>query len=243
MIKDRKIVCNDITGKVYTGEISGNTTIDLSDFEIPVYQGEFQARQIESDDFVSRFSKFGGFLFGKIDLDGSYNAKGWEPEEFLNSLTMNSRLNMNEGKLRTSGATFEIVNSLASKLGEEFSQEQSLKNASTNLYVKDGKVGIDKLITKLGDLGDLELDGFYSFDGGLSYTGTILLSQERSKKLMGGLGSLFGSGNTGRVKLPLTIGGTFDKPKLSLDLGAIKDNLGDNLKNQAEGLLKGLFKK
>ncbi|MDH3890794.1 MAG: AsmA family protein [candidate division Zixibacteria bacterium] len=245
MIKDRKIVCTDVTGNAYSGGISGNTTIDLSDFEIPVYQGEFQARQIEVDDFITRFPVLpmgGGYVFGKIDMDGSFNAVGWEPEDFLNSLKMDSRLDMNEGKLRTSGATFELVNSLASKLGEEFSREQPLKNAATNLYVKDGKVGIDKLITKLGDLGDLELDGFYGiFDGSLNYNGTILLSQERSKKLMGGLGSLFGSGNTGRVKLPLSIGGTFDNPKPSLDTDAIKDNLGDNLKKEAEGLIKGLF--
>lgn len=243
LIKDRKIVCNDITGNAYTGSISGNTTIDLSDFEVPIYQGEFQARQIESDDFISRFSKFGGVLFGKIDLDGSYNAVGWEPEEFLNSLTMNSKLDMNEGKLKTSGASLEMVSSLASKLGEEFSAEQVLKDASTNLFVKDGKVSMDKLITKLGDLGDLELDLFYGLlDDRLGGGGTILLSQERSKKLMGGLGSLFGSGNTGRIKLPIKIGGTIDKPTFSIDFSAITDNIGDNLKNQAEGLLKGLFK-
>ena len=241
IIKDRKITCHDVTGNVYTGEVEGNTTIDLTDFENPVYQGKFQAKQIEADDFVSRFSKMGGFLFGKIDLNGSYDARGWEPEQFLNSLSMNGKMDMNDGKLRTSGATYELVSNLASQFGETFAQEQTLKNATTNIVVKDGRVGIDKLTTALGDLGDLELGGYYSFDGGLNYQGSLLLSKERSQKLLGGLSSFFGSDNGGRVRLPLSIGGTMNSPKLNLDISAIKDNLGDDLKKKAEGLLKDLF--
>jgi hypothetical protein len=246
MIKDRRIVCNDVNADVYSGAVSGNTTIDLDDFEQPVYQGEFQASQIEVDDFISRFSMLPlkGYVVGKVDLNGNYDAQGWEADQFLNSLSMDGKMDMNSGKLTTSGATHDLLNKLASAVGESVAAEQALKDATTKLYVKDGKVGIDKLVTSLGDLGDLEMDGFYGIlDGGLNYQGTILLSPERSKKLLGGLSSLFGGDNNGRVKLPLSITGTFDDPKFNVDMSAIQDNLGDNLKDQLGGALKDLFKK
>jgi len=245
IIKDRKITCQNVTGDVYTGKVEGNTTIDLTDFENPVYTGEYQAKQIEADDFISRFSKLGGFVFGKIDMNGSYDARGWEPEQFLNSLSMNGKMDMRDGRLLTSGATLEMINNLASQLGEKISAEQTLKDATTNLYVKDGKVGIDKLVTKLGDLGDLELDGRYGFDGGISFGGTILLSKTRSDQLIskyGALASILG-GSAGRLKLPLAFGGTLDNPTFNLDMSAIQENLGKNLKDQVGGALKDLFKK
>ncbi|MBI5266739.1 MAG: AsmA family protein, partial [candidate division Zixibacteria bacterium] len=51
-IKDRKVEVYDATGKVYTGSVAGNTTVDLNDFNNPRYTGKFAATQIEADDFI-----------------------------------------------------------------------------------------------------------------------------------------------------------------------------------------------
>lgn len=248
-IHDRKIDCYDVTGKVYSGDVVGSTTIDLSDFDNPHYTGEFKATQIEADDFVSRFSKFGGHLFGKVNLNGSYQARGWEPDEFLNSLTMSAKADMHEGKMVTSGLLYSAIASLAKKTGQPFEREQPLKALNTNIVVKDGKVSLDKLKTEVGTMGDLELDGFYAFSGDIGYKGSILLSKEWTGRLMSqggllsGLAGLFTDKSIERIKLPLAIGGTLDKPSVEIDYSALAKNVQDNLSKDAGDFLKGLFKK
>ena len=248
-IEDGRIDCHDVAGDVYTGKVMGNNTIDLNDFENPHYVGEFQATGIEADDFVSRFSKFGGHLFGKINLNGDYDARGWEPEEFLNSLSITGVLNMKEGKVVTSGVIHSAIAGIADKAGQSFEKEQPLKNLSTNILVKDGRVSVDKLTTSMGNLGDLGLDGSYGFDGSISYKGTVLLSEAWTQKLVsgsglvGGLAGLLSDKSIERIRLPLEIGGTMDKPKLNLDYSALTKDIGENLKDDAGNLLKGLFKK
>ncbi|MEW6413483.1 MAG: AsmA family protein [Candidatus Zixiibacteriota bacterium] len=248
-IYDRKIECYDATGKVYSGDVAGNTTIDLNDFENPRYTGEFQATNVEANDFVSRFTKFGGFLYGKINLDGQYAAEGWEPEDFLNSLTMNSNTSMQQGKVITSGEVYSAINSLASKAGQSFDKEQPLRSLATKVIVKDGKVGVDKLKTQLGSMGEVELDGYYSFDGDIDYTGTILLSKEWSQKLvssgglLGNVAGLLSDKSVDRIKLPIGFGGTLDKPAVAIDYSALGKNLQDNLKGEAQNVLDNLLKK
>ncbi len=251
-VQDRKIDCYDVTGNIYSGKVTGETTIDLNDFASPKYVGEFKASDVEADDFVKRFSKFGGFIFGKIDLNGNYNASGWNKNEFVKSLTLDGLGQMNKGKLVTSGPTYQAVNAIASSLSLKFEQEQVIRSLATRIYVKDGKVGLDKLKTSLGVIGDVELGGVYDFNGGIEYKGSVLLSPEYTKKVMsflskgdvlGGLTGLFTDKSVDRLRLPLLIEGTIDEPKVKVDMAALSNVAGQNLKDKLSGFLKDQFKK
>jgi hypothetical protein len=198
---------------------------------------------------VSRFSKFGGHLFGKVNLNGSYQASGWEPDEFMNSLTMNAKADVHEGKMVTSGLLYSAISGLAKNAGQSFEREQPLKGLNTDVVVKDGKVGLDKLKTRIGNMGDLELGGFYSFSGDVEYKGSILLSRDWTAKLLSqkgllsGLAGLFTDKSVERIKLPIAIGGTVDKPAVNIDYSALTKDVGDKLTKDADDFLKGLFKK
>ncbi len=248
-VQDRKIECYDVTGNVYSGKVAGKTTIDLNDFAKPQYIGEFKAFDVEADDFIKRFSKFGGFLFGKIDLNGNYNASGWDKKAFLSSLTMDGLSQMNKGELVTSGPIYQTVNAIASSLSLKFDQKQTVKSLTTKIKVKDGKVGLDNLKTSLGTTGDIEIGGFYDFDGGMEYKGSVLLSSEYTKKVIsslskgGVLGGLFTDKSVDRLRLPLLIGGTVDDPKIQVDMASLSKTIGKNLKDNLGGLLKGKLKK
>ena len=115
--------------------------------------------------------------------------------------------------------------------------------------MKNGKVAVDRLKTKLGNVGDLELKGFYNMDGALDYQGTLLLSREWTRgimsqgSLLGGLAGLLGDQSVERLKLPLVITGTVDKPAVNLDYSALGQNVQDNLGRKAEDVLNNLIKK
>ncbi|MFQ5452695.1 MAG: AsmA family protein [Candidatus Zixiibacteriota bacterium] len=248
-IFNRQIECYDITGKVYSGDVAGKTTVDLSDFNKPEYVGEFKASQVEANDFMSRFTKLGGHLFGKVDLNGSYNAVGWESEDFLNSLTLNSTSTMQKGKLVTSGVMFSVINGLASNIGESFAKEQPLRDLSTNIRAKDGKVNLDKLTTRLGSVGDFELDGFYAFAGDIDYKGSVLLTKEwtekllKKKGLLGNLAGLLTDKSIERVKLPIVFGGTMENPTFNIDYSSLTKNVGKNIIDDAVNRFNDLIKK
>jgi len=245
-IEDRKIECYDATGKVYTGSVSGKTTIDLGNFENPVYTGEFAATQIEANDFISRFTKFGGHLFGKTNFNGTYSAKGWDPDAFLNSLTLDGLGEVRQGKLVTSGAVHGLLSQLGELAKTPVDKEQTLRDLVSKVSIENGKVKLDRFKTSLDKLGDVTLDGSYGFEGDLNYTGSIELSQELSDKLMSGSGlaagvaSLFGNKKSNRLTVPFKISGTVDKPDPKLDLSGV---VGENLQNQVGEALQGLFKK
>ena len=248
-IYDRKIECYEVTTNVYSGKASGSTIIDLNDFENPRYTGSFDANQIEADDFVSRFSKFGGLIYGKFNFKGDYSASGWEPEEFMNSLSVTSAADMKSGKLVTSGAVYSTLSSLAGKVGDSFDKEQALKDVSTAIKVQDGKVMLDQMTSSLGNVGDVSMDGFYSFAGDISYTGSILLSKDQTQKLLskgsllGGLVGILSDKSIDRIRLPLKVSGTIDKPKVEIDFSALSKDVGKNATEEAGNLLKGLLKK
>ena len=144
---------------------------------------------------------------------------------------------------------YTALSSLAEKIGQPFDKEQSLRNLATKVSVKDGKVILDNLKTRLGDMGDIEIGGFYAFNGDIQYSGSILLSREWSQKLLskkGVLGDLAGmltEKSVDQIKLPIAFGGTMTEPKFEVDYAAISKNLGSNVKDETKDLINNLFKK
>ena len=248
-ITNRKIDCYDVAAKAYTGTIAGKTSIDLADFENPRYLGEFQASQIEANDFVSRFSKFGGILYGKIDFGGHYDASGWEPEQFLQSLSLTGLGGMQEGKLVTTGPLYTAVKGIVEQTGQTFAQEQTLKALKTNVTIKGGKVILDQFRTSLGSVGDVQLSGYYGFNDEIGYTGTILLTRELTQSLLAkgglvaGLASLVTDQRTQRMNVPIRISGTVTSPKAELDMSALNKKATEGIQQSVGDLLQGLIKK
>jgi hypothetical protein len=249
-IADRKIDVYEANGKAYTGDVSGKTVIDLSDFSNPQYTGEFKGNQIEADDFVSRFTPMGGHLFGKFDLSGTYSARGWDKNAFLQSISVDGLGSIIEGKLKTTGVVYSTLKSLADKVGKSFSEEQALKNLRTNVKVRDGKLIVDGFKTTITEIGDVDLAGSYGLTdpGAISFTGSVTPTKELLQSLAskGGVAGMVAGllGNT-KIKLPIAIGGTVTNPQLNLDLGAstssategVKQGVQNQLQNQLNKLL------
>jgi len=121
-----------------------------------------------------------------------------------------------------------------------------LNNFASVIKVKDRRVMLDKMTIALANLGDLSINGYYSFDESLEYKGTLLLSDKNSRELIksfGTVGDLLKGEKTKRVSIPIVIDGNLTNPKPKLDYMSLKKNLGDKLKDQVGDLLKGLFKK
>jgi len=137
---------------------------------------------------------------------------------------------------------------LSDKLGRNFSGEESLRNLAGRVRVDDGNVLFDDMDVALSGLGDLALSGGYALTGGLDLNGTLTLTAENSRKLLGGalggaVGNLLGGdGADQRLALPLSLGGTFSDPDVSLDVSAVAETAGENAVDELKGKLEGLLR-
>lgn len=247
-IANRKIDVYEANGKAYTGDVTGKTVIDLSDFSDPKYTGEFKASQVEADDFISRFTPLGGHLFGKFDVAGTYNASGWDKNQFLQSINVDGSGGMIDGKLKTTGAVFAMLKSLGDKVGQNFSQEQILKNLRSNIKVRDGRVIVDGLKTTAPEIGDIDLTGSYGLidPGTINFTGSLVPSKQLLQTLAskGGLaGAVAGMLGNSKVKLPIVIGGTLTSPQMNFDLSGMTSSATEGLKQGLQNQLQDQFNK
>ncbi|UCC43587.1 MAG: AsmA family protein [Candidatus Zixiibacteriota bacterium] len=250
-IKDRRIECYDVSGSVYSGSMSGKTTVDLSDFENPVYDGSFSAEQIQVNDLATQFTPVKNMLYGVSNFTGSYTAHGWEPDQFLKSIDMSGDLAGREGRFVTPEGISNTLEKLPGNFRQRLSGEQHLKDLNTGVIVRDGRLYTDKLKSEVADVGDLEIEGSYGLlDSTLDYRVNLLLTEamsaEVAKSVAGSAGLLTG-GDPVRLTLPLVISGTSSRPNVRVDFDAIAkqvaDLAGKQLKDKAGDLLKGLFKK
>jgi len=244
IIEDRKIKVSNANGDVYTGKINGESVIDLNDFEHPRYDGKFSASQIEANDFLSRFTSFGGHLYGKVNLDGSFSAAGLEPEQLLNSLSMNGEALFNEGKL----VNFDLINSMAQNFNFNAADEEKIRDFTSKFSVNNGRVEFDNM-KFISSFGNWDVAGSIGFDGSLDYKGDVLLTKEMSQKLqsksglIGSIAEMLADSETGRINVPFTLGGQYSKPKISLDFKQSEQKVTNDLKEKATDALQNLFKK
>jgi uncharacterized protein involved in outer membrane biogenesis len=241
-IKDRKIFVNDAKGAVYTGGVTGETEIDLNDFNNPIYSGKFDASQIEANDFLTRFTNFGGHLYGKLNMKGTFSASGWEPEPLMNSLTMDGLALVNEARLEN----LEILKQMAQTLNLKTFDKETLKDLATAVKIENGRVVFDGM-KFFSQTGDWNIAGSVGFDGTLDYIGEVLLTDKVSASLTSQPGltssvaSLF-KDSSGRIKVPFRLGGSYSKPKISIDMG-VKDKLKDKVKGKLDNAIQNFLKK
>ena len=251
-LKDRVLEVYDVSGGVYGGQAGGRVTVDLNDLNDPGYAGEFEAADIEANNFLTRFAALGGAVFGQASLGGKFSARGRDPEIIRNTLTMDSEAALTSGKIMTGDFLTAGLGPLATAAGQQLDREQTLKDLVTLIKVDAGRVSLDEFQTRLGRFGDLTLGGSYSFAGDLNYEGSLLLTKEETDRLyatgglVGAVANLFVN-QAERLRLPLTVSGTRDKPRMALDFTELTDNLRsqaeDDLKDEISDRLKGLFGK
>lgn len=255
-MEDRILECYDVVGGVYGGQASGKVSIDLNDLNDPLYDGDFEATDVEANNFLTRFTDLSQVVFGKAGLKGSFQARGRDPDRLKSTLTMDSVGALTSGRVVTGEFVKSSLGSLAAQVGQKFDREQTLKDLTTLIKVEDGRVGLDQFKTKLGSFGDLNLGGSYGFAGDLEYQGSILLTKDQTARLYAS-GGLVGSvvsklgADAERLNLPISVGGTMTSPKMNIDYSELTSNLQDQIQEEVtEGLvdevenrLKGLFGK
>jgi AsmA-like C-terminal region/AsmA family len=205
---------------------------------------------------LNNFGKLGDFLTGDINCKASMS--GRLDSELGVSLTSLS----SQGRMETSSATLE--NHPLQQLLAKFFSAPEINRLSVSSWlqpfmIQNGKLNLDGMHFK-ADQVDIEGKGWQALDGSLNLSLNVILPRAMSgnvtKQLPGDLSALlFGSANS-RIQLPVVITGNITSPVITLNsaqlqsevqqrveqqLQSERDQLEDNLLNEAEKLLEGLI--
>ena len=237
---DGIITYKNASGQLYTGNVTSKGTVDINDMYQPAIGCSFTGKDIEANDFMTRFANIDGHLFGKMNLSGSLSGRGSELDDFIRSLNADGDLSMEEGHL----VNFDLITNMADQFGFKTFEEEQIRDLSTAVKIREGKLILDgtRLFSRMGDW---NIDGTVAFiDKNLNLRVGLYLSEQYSKdfNLFGGLLQ----DDKGRVRLNFNISGPYDRPtisNISTDNEVVKEKAKDALKKEAEKLIKNIFKK
>jgi hypothetical protein len=249
-ISEGIIEINNVVSRVYAGSLGGKVLCDLNDPEHLRFDMEFNASEIEANDFLSRFTLFKDHLFGKLDISAKFSGRGNAIEDIKRSLSGSGKMSIKQGKV----VNWKLLNTLGDYLQAKELKDQNIRNLKNSFLIQNQRLYFEDFFAQT-KAGDWEVSGSVGFDGSLEYAITTTLSSELSKRFdrLGEL-SEYLKNEAGRVVIDVNLKGTAQSPKFTLDtskaeqrfqsqLKIKKEELGEELKKKGEELLKKFFEK
>jgi len=238
-LTDYVLHVDDISAKVYDGDITGSAVVDIENITDPEFQIDFKGEDIQANSFLSRFTSFEDHLYGDIDMYGSFSGQGSEADQLVESLKANGSYRIDEGKL----VNFDLIKKLAEPVGFKTSDEEKIRDFVGTYKVENGRVYMDD-VTMTSSHGDWRLSGSVGFAGTLDYNIAIELSDEArgNLKALGDFGRML-QGQSKSLTLGFHLGGTYSSPSVSLNTAPIEESVDKVLEDEGKKLLDKLFKK
>ncbi|MCK5125006.1 MAG: AsmA family protein [candidate division Zixibacteria bacterium] len=237
---DGIISYHNIKCMIYGGDIQADGSVDINDMYQPFVKSEFQAENIEANEVMTQLANLGGHLFGKVNAKGRLAGRGSEPEDFIKSMSAESNVKIDEGRI----VNIDLIEKLADKFSFKTFEEEQIKNLVSDILIRDGKLLLDgtKVFNRMGDW---DIVGTIAFiDKKLDLQVGLYLSEQYSQN-MNFLGDLL-KDDRGRVKVNFKIIGTYEKPdiaNISTENDAVKSKVEEKLKKEANKFINNLFKK
>jgi uncharacterized protein involved in outer membrane biogenesis len=252
------IALQNFSTNMFDGSITSVGSVNLQNPSRPTFDLKLDMSGLQANPMLSTFTSFGRRLFGNLDMNIAISGAMDDTLGLVpSSLNATGKVGIANGKL----SGFKVNQAVASMLKLPDLEEVNFKDWGNSFTIKDGRVNISGLkITALG--ADYGVEGSQGLDGTMDFRMAMLLSDAASAKVSvpGFLGEAVTALKEpdGRMKLDFLVGGTAEKPAVSLDTKALqaratefakskfdaeKQKLGDEAKKKAGELLKGLFKK
>ncbi|MFH1276891.1 MAG: AsmA-like C-terminal region-containing protein [Candidatus Eisenbacteria bacterium] len=202
-----------VTANVWEGTVAGDASVRLNEPGGATYRFAARAENVEANDFLTNLTPAKDILYGRFRLESAWEGRGLTEKELLASLSANGTMKAAEGRIRNLTA----LDRAADLLGMKEMGQIEFREFWSKFAVDKGRVRFDDLLVR-GKNADWNAAGSVGFDGTLDYALTITLSEANSAayRKKSALTSLF-TDPSGRVVLDVKVGGTTDRPAITLD--------------------------
>ncbi len=230
-IKNQKAILKDVSTEIFGGNIIFNGTVNDAE-KIPSFDMDLDLRKLniaqsfQGFDMLKKITPIAQALEGsystKISLKGNLK-KDLTPA--LESLKGNATANLINAKMNPEKN--KLMKSLNQKTDFINFDKLNLKDLTAKLNFDDGKINVAPFDFKLKDDLSVKIGGSHSFDGTMNY----VLNMDVPAKYLGNStsGLLSKLSNQEKesinVPLPISLGGSFNQPKIGLDMKSAISNL------------------
>ena len=224
VVKDQKVSLKDISADFFNGNIGVIGEVSTVDNK-PTFNMELDLEKLDITESFSEIemlqklapvaSALQGLFTSSIKVSGDLND---DMTPNLSTLSGSAAVKVLDAKVAPEGNN--LLNSLNTKTSFVDLDKLNLKDLSTKLEFKDGKIEVDPFDFQLTKDIKVKASGSHGFDSGIAYN----LDLDVPAKYMGSSATSLISKlsaqdqNNLKVPVPITLGGTMLKPKIGIDL-------------------------
>ncbi len=223
-IKNGILSLNDVGANALGGSCKLTGSYNTSNPEKPTVNFAMNlsnvsfAETFKSVESIQKLAPIFETLVGTYSMNLNFNTSlGASLLETLAGLTAN-------GGLLTSDVTVQnnsTLNALASALKVDALKTISPKNLNIPFSIDNGRILTKAFNVNIGDGGVMKLEGSTGLDQSIDYKGSVTLPKSLSNNFIN--------------NVPITIGGTFNSPKIGVDTKALTQGVVENVAGQLLG--------
>jgi len=214
----KQVFADDLDLKCYGGSAKGNLSLDFGGANLE-YGVDAELKGVNFADFLTAFPQAKGMMTGTLEGAAKLNGLVTHSSDPLVGITGSGQASIRNGKM-PSLRLDENLRNLAkmANVGPANGDPSSFTSLSADFRIADGRLS-SKKITLVGNGLDVDCSGSMTManEGSLNYQGAANLAASGSNPLTTILAGLSGAKiANGKMTFPFTVGGTFAKPKFSL---------------------------
>ena len=216
----------------FGGQMAGSAWADLGSSS-PAFGSSMKMKDVEINKALSAFTKLGGTIYGKVSSDMDISGRGTVFTDIQKTLTGRGKTSIGEGRL-TNTNLLKGAGGAASLLGLGSGPDETRFDAiSADYTIGNGKINISKAIVSTRDWA-LTAAGSIGMDRTLSMRSRMALADSLASRIPRKRQELFPRDSTGRLQIPLKIGGTVTSPRFTLDTAVMARAAGKAARKRVE---------
>jgi uncharacterized protein involved in outer membrane biogenesis len=237
--RDNVLHLEKVQADLYGGKAQADVIVDYENLIQPQFSLDFDAQDIEINDYLSRTTGLKDILYGKTRMSSSFSGTMGDPAEVLNMLTANGWAEIDEGHIKN----LPLLKTIIEKLGFKTFEEENIRDLKNSFRIENGKVKFDDFTMSLAKA-NWDISGAVGFDGSLDYDIAVLVNKSSltSSGVLSDLGSLLGKGDS-KLSIPIKLTGNYHDPILQIDRSKLLESADKKLEEEGKKLLQDLFKK
>ncbi len=224
--EDRVLHVNDVAARLWSGAVSGNATVDLTDVASPAFHIESKATRVQANDLVSSLTPAKNFVSGAMDMSSVISGKGSVPDAIARTLSGEGSVLATDGKIELGPTVAAVWKSL----GFEDAKAIRFDDLTSAFRLEGGKL-VTKDLAVRGKDATWKAQGAVALDGMLDYDVQVELGEELSntyRKRVGRDLAQVLAGSTGRLVLDLKLTGNARAPKVTVDTSKLAERAKEN---------------
>lgn len=253
----------------FDGNITTSTTVDLTDMAAPQWSAALSTRDINTNATLSQFTTLQNVIYGTFNSNLSLEGKGSDWASISKNLSASGSSDLLNGKLANINVLDAIGQSLLKVQGlgklaqtilpdiQTTVKETVFQNLSGKFNIQKGKILLDAINMSTQDF-KLSGNGAIGLDKTLDLNTLVVLSQSISERLQKDNTLKYLLSKDQLLEIPCTVTGDILKPRINANGSMLSDllknaatkaisdqiqtGIGNKLGDEADKLLKGIFK-